>query len=1248
MFKKLIILFMFIISTNLSAQTVVLSDEFDSGDSKWNTGWIDASTTTVAVSIDNTGKLSGTNSYKIAVTNGGVEMWRVQRISALPLKAGYQYTISFMAVADQDNAGINFLFEIGGDPYTKRIDDTVTVTTTPQTYSFTVSATENVPDNFAKFMFGSARNNNTTIWLDAVVVTEMEDPTLISQWGLSKEYNTLWPILNNSATAPGDASMGGAAVSGWKGLQGGFGQDLTITTDKALVVKGQMEFVGADAGDSYTPIRYALTYQDSNTTLQYALTDSATWSHKGNHFGYEFTPRTGAGTMANGAGGGGTVWTVNNGNWASTWSNGGKPITAVNQAPRNAQIVAGVYDFAVSVKSIDDITNEIKWYMVEKSNKYWFGGTIIDTSTTKKFNSIIFGVNEVPWTEFKVSGMRVELTDPITVPEAPWQAYYVDQWGLSKEYNTLWPILNDSTTLVGDASIGGAAVSGWKGLQGGFGQDVEISTTKAIIVKGEIEFVGADAGDSYTPIRYALTYQDSNTTLQYALTDSATWSHKGNHFGYEFTPRTGAGTMANGAGGGGTVWTVNNGNWASTWSNGGKPIIAVNQAPRNAQIVAGTYNFAVSVQSIDATTNEIRWYMIEKNNKYWYGGTIIDTSTTKKFNSIIFGVNEVPWTEFKVIGMKVDKGDPITVPEAPWQAYYVDQWGLSKEYNTLWPILNDSTTLVGDASIGGAAVSGWKGLQGGFGQDVEISTTKAIIVKGEIEFVGADAGDSYTPIRYALTYQDSNTTLQYALTDSATWSHKGNHFGYEFTPRTGAGTMANGAGGGGTVWTVNNGNWASTWSNGGKPIIAVNQAPRNAQIVAGTYNFAVSVQSIDATTNEIRWYMIEKNNKYWYGGTIIDTSTTKKFNGIIFGVNEVPWTEFKVIGMKVDKGDPIIVPKAPWQDFYVDTWGIYGGNSGGWSLRPGDLTGNVDFNGAAVPTGLAAVRGDLGLINPEPGVDVFVLKGNINLAGGGFTGSASLRFGLFNGVGGNIAVDSTLDSSNVWTGSDASNNGYLMLPQEGTNSSVAWGTGSGTFGKIANGVWYSYENGVALGDLGPIQTAGGAGTYKFEICVAPKTDGTSQILWTLKKNDGSYYMEGNAIDNAPVTSFNSFILGIGQGATATSLHLTDIQATMTDEVIVTDIEATSSGIPTSYSLGQNYPNPFNPTTTIEFALPKDSEVKIVVYDILGREVANLIKGDLKAGYHQVNFNAVNFASGIYFYSIKAGDFTSTKKLVLMK
>ena len=98
--------------------------------------------------------------------------------------------------------------------------------------------------------------------------------------------------------------------------------------------------------------------------------------------------------------------------------------------------------------------------------------------------------------------------------------------------------------------------------------------------------------------------------------------------------------------------------------------------------------------------------------------------------------------------------------------------------------------------------------------------------------------------------------------------------------------MANGAWGVGTVGVVKNGNWNSTNSNGGQAISAVKQAPRNAEMVAGVYNWAISVQPLGDGTNEVRWYMVEKNNKYWFGGTAIDTSeVTTKFNGICFGFN---------------------------------------------------------------------------------------------------------------------------------------------------------------------------------------------------------------------------------------------------------------------------------------------------------------------------------------------------------------------------
>ncbi len=94
------------------------------------------------------------------------------------------------------------------------------------------------------------------------------------------------------------------------------------------------------------------------------------------------------------------------------------------------------------------------------------------------------------------------------------------------------------------------------------------------------------------------------------------------------------------------------------------------------------------------------------------------------------------------------------------------------------------------------------------------------------------------------------------------------------------------------------------------------------------------------------------------------------------------------------------------------------------------------------------------------------------------------------------------------------------------------------------------------------------------------------------------------------------------------------------------------GLPTAYAISQNYPNPFNPSTRIDFELPFDSKVSIILYDISGREAAKIVNEQLTAGYHSVQFNGANLSSGMYFYRINADgnrqNFVSTKKMVLLK
>ncbi|MBI9071274.1 MAG: T9SS type A sorting domain-containing protein [Melioribacteraceae bacterium] len=98
---------------------------------------------------------------------------------------------------------------------------------------------------------------------------------------------------------------------------------------------------------------------------------------------------------------------------------------------------------------------------------------------------------------------------------------------------------------------------------------------------------------------------------------------------------------------------------------------------------------------------------------------------------------------------------------------------------------------------------------------------------------------------------------------------------------------------------------------------------------------------------------------------------------------------------------------------------------------------------------------------------------------------------------------------------------------------------------------------------------------------------------------------------------------------------------------VTDVEQINS-VPTEYSLEQNYPNPFNPSTVIEYSLQKAGLVNLSVFNILGEEVATLVNLEQGTGSYKVNFNAVNFTSGIYFYTLSTNSVLLTKKMILIK
>ena len=152
------------------------------------------------------------------------------------------------------------------------------------------------------------------------------------------------------------------------------------------------------------------------------------------------------------------------------------------------------------------------------------------------------------------------------------------------------------------------------------------------------------------------------------------------------------------------------------------------------------------------------------------------------------------------------------------------------------------------------------------------------------------------------------------------------------------------------------------------------------------------------------------------------------------------------------------------------------------------------------------------------------------------------------------------------------------------------------------------------------------------------------VTWDLSLGETGSWI-GNGVLEPPLR-FDSFQMTYVPGNPSTGLHyFDDLRIASFDPV---GVEMEDNGIPVSYNLEQNYPNPFNPSTQIKFSIPKTANVKLIVTDILGREVAILVNDNLSSGNYSVNFDAKSISSGIYFYTLITDNFKQSHKMILMK
>jgi len=156
------------------------------------------------------------------------------------------------------------------------------------------------------------------------------------------------------------------------------------------------------------------------------------------------------------------------------------------------------------------------------------------------------------------------------------------------------------------------------------------------------------------------------------------------------------------------------------------------------------------------------------------------------------------------------------------------------------------------------------------------------------------------------------------------------------------------------------------------------------------------------------------------------------------------------------------------------------------------------------------------------------------------------------------------------------------------------------------------------------------------------SDSEAQISWTFENvpdeydigysiNDGVYFDDMRSVNTTTLSVSTEIIVRVGT------------------QVLSIDAEP----IPEVYALRQNYPNPFNPVTTLRYDLPEEALVNITIYDMMGRVVKTMVNSQQNAGYKSIQWNATTdegkpVSAGLYLYTIQAGEFRQTKKMVLLK
>jgi hypothetical protein len=346
---------------------------------------------------------------------------------------------------------------------------------------------------------------------------------------------------------------------------------------------------------------------------------------------------------------------------------------------------------------------------------------------------------------------------------------------------------------------------------------------------------------------------------------------------------------------------------------------------------------------------------------------------------------------------------------------------------------------------------------------------------------------------------------------------------------------------------------------------------------------------------------------------------------------------------------------------------VYRTTNGGtsWSLQ-WTLAGSF-------PDGIKMFTPDYGIVIADPIAtgQPYQFRYTTN---GGTTWNLSATSPIATNEYGVINAFDFIDSNTIWVGSSNTiatvTTCKIYRTTNGINgtwlNSVVTGT-TGTQNLSYQAIAFiDKNNGLAGSDNNNIvKTTNGGVTWTTVTPPAGQTSFSVLDMFGLK--DGSNIIRMSLIDAASYHCFKTTDLGANwteevlpvEGSTNGIQHMQFVNSslgfsggvagTILKFSAPTSVNFENNLLPKNYNLSQNFPNPFNPSTIINFQVPQNSFVNLKVYNSLGQEIATLVNGMINAGTHDVQFNASNLSSGIYFYVIKVGNsFFQTKKMILIK